>query len=189
MTNKIKIITSVAVLIVIVLFFKLCVSDNYENDTLPTLPIPLESTKLKEIERLTYELGLEKNKTDSLSKLKAIVEHHYHTVYDSLYIESDSVCRAALLIAYNECQNVDSVNTDIINSLSNELATTDKIISDYKDVISIKNYTLSNDSLNMIGLNDEIKHQKKRVAKAKIGGVLYGIGGVLVGFGAGKVIP
>lgn len=184
---KIAIIPIAIVIVLIMLLPKGCSTPGIPDNS--NLPILLENQKLKEVERLTYELGIERNKTDSLKALKPKVVYRYKTVYDSIYIESDSVCRLALLITHNECLKLDSVNASIISGQENQLTKYSEMVGNYKDIIVLKDYKNSIDSLNMIGLNDEIKHQKKRVVKAKVGGGLIAILCGAAGFRVGKVMP
>jgi len=175
-----------AVLLAIMLIGKGCDNKPVIN---PTLPIPLEATKLKEVERLTYELGIEKNRTDSLKALKPKYIRGKDRIHDSLIYVVDSTCKKAVEIMYVECLKTDSVNNNIIQGQEIQLMKYSEVVGNYKDIIVLKNYTHSVDSINAIGLNDEIKHQKKRVVKAKIGGVAYSIGGFLIGIGVGKIMP
>jgi len=189
LTTKINIVLSILTIILCFFIFRNC--EFWKNNKVPnvTLPIPLETQKLKEIERLTYELGIEKNRTDSLKALKPKYIAGKDRIHDSLIYVVDSTCKKAVEIMYVECLKTDSINNHIIQGQEIQLMKYSEVVGNYKDIIVLKDYKHSVDSLNMIGLNDEIKHQKKRVIKAKVGGGITSVLSGLAGFGIGKIIP
>jgi len=178
----------IAVLVGVIIYFNGC----DKKPTISTITNPLEAQKLKEVERLTYELGIEKNKTDSLLKLKPKYIAGKTRIHDSLIYVVDSTCKKAVEVLYVECLKTDSINNNIISSQTKAQHKSDSIIGNQKDVITLKNYTRYTDSTKIVSLRNDSIPKAKRSGYwkgAKHGFILGVATDESLRFGVGKVIP
>ena len=124
-----------------------------------------------------------KAKIDSLSNLKPKVIVRYKTVYDSLLIV-DTMCVQALNTLHNEHSKVDSVNNAIISNQETHIMNDSHIIGNLTDIIALKQYRITSDSLVIDNLNMTVKKEKR---KGKLGTILGSAIGVLAGIGIGSI--
>lgn len=116
-------------------------------------------------------------KIDSLKHLKPKVVVRYKTVYDSLLVV-DSACYKSLVILYNECQKVDSVNNAIITNQENHIINDSHVIGNLTDIVAMQRYKMVNDSLAIIEISKEVK---KKYRKGLLQGGIVGVGIGLIG--------
>jgi len=114
---------------------------------------------------------------DSLKSLKPKVIVRYKTVYDSLLV-IDSACYKSLVILYNECQKVDSVNNAIITNQENHIINDSHVIGNLTDIVAMQRYKLTNDSLAIIDISKEVK---RKYRKGLLQGGAIGVGIGLIG--------
>ena len=124
-----------------------------------------------------------KAKIDSLSNLKPKVIVRYKTVYDSLLIV-DTMCVQALNTLHNEHSKVDSVNNAIISNQETHIMNDSHIIGNLTDIIALKQYRITSDSLVIDDLNMTVKKEKR---KGKLKTILGSAIGVLAGIGLGSL--
>ena len=121
-----------------------------------------------------------------VNKPKIIYRKIY--VYDSLLI-ADTACINSLVMLYNQCAKVDSVNEYIIANQSSQIANLVTITNNQQDIINIRNYQHGVDSVNEIGYKEqikvEIKNSKRKYRRGLLQGGAVGLG---VGFIGGLMI-
>ena len=122
--------------------------------------------------------------TDSLKALKPKVIVRYKTVYDSLLVV-DSMCIQALNALHDEHTKIDSVNNQIITNQETHIMNDSHIIGNLTDIIALKQYRISSDSLEIKDLTMTVKKEKR---KGKLKTVLGTALGVLSGIGIGSII-
>lgn len=109
-------------------------------------------------------------------------------VYDSLLI-ADTACINSLVMLYNQCAKVDSVNEYIISNQSNQIANLVTITNNQQDIIDIRNYQHGVDSVNEVAYKEqikaEVKNGKRKYRKGLLQGGAVGLG---VGFIGGLMI-
>lgn len=136
-------------------------------------------TAKQRIEQLKDSLAM-------VNKPKIIYRKIY--VYDSLLI-ADTACINSLVMLYNQCAKVDSVNEYIIANQSSQIANLVTITNNQQDIIDIRNYQHGVDSVNEIGYKEqikvEIKNGKRKYRKGLLQGGAVGLG---VGFIGGLMI-
>ena len=123
-------------------------------------------------------------KLDSINKVKPKIVHHYHTVYDSLII-ADTACVNSLVTLYNQCAKVDSVNEYIIANQSSQIGNLISVTNNQQDIIDIRNYQHSVDSVNEVVLKqtikDEVSNGKRKYRKGLLQGGVIGLGVGVIG--------
>ena len=136
-------------------------------------------TAKQRIEQLKDSLAM-------VNKPKIVYRKIY--VYDSLLI-ADTACINSLVMLYNQCAKVDSVNEYIISNQSNQIANLVTITNNQQDIIDIRNYQHGVDSVNEIGYKEqikaEVKNGKRKYRKGLLQGGAVGLG---VGFIGGLMI-
>jgi len=136
-------------------------------------------TAKQRIEQLKDSLAM-------VNKPKIIYRKIY--VYDSLLI-ADTACINSLVMLYNQCAKVDSVNEYIIANQSSQIANLVTITNNQQDIIDIRNYQHGVDSVNEIGYKEqikaEVKNGKRKYRKGLLQGGAVGLG---VGFIGGLII-
>ena len=174
----------IGILIVILSFI---MKDCSHKPNLVLTPNDSINTAIAEKEQINEYLkndnAILKAKIDSLKALKPKVVVRYKTVYDSLIVV-DSVCVKSLNTLYNECQKVDSVNNVIISNQETHIMNDSHIIGNLTDVIALKQYRITSDSLVIDDLNMTVKKEKR---KGKLKTILGSAVGVLAGIGIGSI--
>lgn len=136
-------------------------------------------TAKQRIEQLKDSLAM-------VNKPKIVYRKIY--VYDSLLI-ADTACINSLVMLYNQCAKVDSVNEYIISNQSNQIANLVTITNNQQDIIDIRNYQHGVDSVNEIGYKEqiqlEVKNTKRKYRKGLLQGGCVGLG---VGFIGGLIV-
>jgi len=117
-------------------------------------------------------------KIDSLSHLKPKYIKGRDRVKDSLIYVSDSACYKSLVILYNECQKVDSVNNAIITNQENHIMNDSHVIGNLTDIVAMQKYKATNDSLAIIEISKEVK---RKYRKGLLQGGCVGLGVGVVG--------
>ena len=109
-------------------------------------------------------------------------------VYDSLLI-ADTACINSLVMLYNQCAKVDSVNEYIIANQSSQIANLVTITNNQQDIIDIRNYQHGVDSVNEVAYKEqikvEIKNSKRKYRRGLLQGGAVGLG---VGFIGGLIL-
>lgn len=121
---------------------------------------------------------------DSLKEVKPIYIKGKIRIKDSLIFVSDSDCVRNLTVLYNECQKVDSVNNAIISNQETHIMNDSHIIGNLTDIIALKQYRITSDSLVIDDLNMTVKKEKR---KGKLRTILGSAIGVLTGIGIGSL--
>lgn len=174
----------IGILIVILSFI---MKDCSHKPNLVLTPNDSINTAIAEKEQINEYLkndnAILKAKIDSLKALKPKVVVRYKTVYDSLIVV-DSVCVKSLNTLYNECQKVDSVNNVIISNQETHIMNDSHIIGNLTDIIALKQYRITSDSLVIDDLNMTVKKEKR---KGKLKTILGSAVGVLAGIGIGSI--
>ena len=136
-------------------------------------------TAKQRIEQLKDSLAM-------VNKPKIVYRKIY--VYDSLLI-ADTACINSLVMLYNQCAKVDSVNEYIIANQSSQIANLVTITNNQQDIIDIRNYQHGVDSVNEIGYKEqikaEVKNGKRKYRKGLLQGGAVGLG---VGFIGGLIL-
>lgn len=136
-------------------------------------------TAKQRIEQLKDSLAM-------VNKPKIVYRKIY--VYDSLLI-ADTACINSLVMLYNQCAKVDSVNEYIISNQSNQIAEFITLTNNQQDIIDIRNYQHGVDSVNEIGYKEqikvEVKNGKRNLWRGRLQGGCVGLG---VGFIGGLMI-
>ena len=136
---------------------------------------------------------MENNKVlrDSLFMLlqrKPVVVVRKIKVYDSLLVE-DTACIRSLIMLYNQCAKVDSVNEYIIGNQSKQIAQLISVTNNQQDIIDIRNYQHGVDSVNEVVYKEqikvEIKNGKRKYRRGLLQGSAVGLG---VGFIGGLIV-
>ena len=121
-----------------------------------------------------------------VNKPKIIYRKIY--VYDSLLI-ADTACINSLVMLYNQCAKVDSVNEYIIANQSSQIANLVTITNNQQDIIDIRNYQHGVDSVNEVAYKEqikvEIKNSKRKYRRGLLQGGAVGLG---VGFIGGLIL-
>jgi hypothetical protein len=186
LTKPEKYIIGTLIIVLILCVFKLC-NNSEKPNTLKNINYidTLELSKEKDVTVQKLKDIHYRRIIDSISNIKNKVLIKYIKVRDIAIRDTNKAVQELIV----DCDSLNLINALTVTYKDSTIDSKNKIISDYKDIIMLKNYTHSNDSLNIIGLNDNIKRQKKRVIKAKIGGGLIAILSAGFGFGVGKVMP
>ena len=136
-------------------------------------------TAKQRIEQLKDSLAM-------VNKPKIVYRKIY--VYDSLLI-ADTACINSLVMLYNQCAKVDSVNEYIISNQSNQIAEFITLTNNQQDIIDIRNYQHGVDSVNEVAYKEqikvEIKNSKRKYRRGLLQGGAVGLG---VGFIGGLMI-
>lgn len=136
-------------------------------------------TAKQRIEQLKDSLAM-------VNKPKIIYRKIY--VYDSLLI-ADTACINSLVMLYNQCAKVDSVNEYIIANQSSQIANLVTITNNQQDIIDIRNYQHGVDSVNEVAYKEqikvEIKNSKRKYRRGLLQGGAVGLG---VGFIGGLIV-
>ena len=136
-------------------------------------------TAKQRIEQLKDSLAM-------VNKPKIVYRKIY--VYDSLLI-ADTACINSLVMLYNQCAKVDSVNEYIIANQSSQIANLVTITNNQQDIIDIRNYQHGVDSVNEIGYKEqikaEVKNGKRNLRRGRLQGGCVGLG---VGFIGGLIV-
>ena len=136
-------------------------------------------TAKQRIEQLKDSLAM-------VNKPKIVYRKIY--VYDSLLI-ADTACINSLVMLYNQCAKVDSVNEYIIANQSSQIANLVTITNNQQDIIDIRNYQHGVDSVNEVAYKEqikaEVKNGKRKYRKGLLQGGAVGLG---VGFIGGLMI-
>lgn len=174
----------IGILIVILSFI---MKDCSHKPNLVLTPNDSINTAIAEKEQINEYLkndnAILKAKIDSLKALKPKVVVRYKTVYDSLLV-TDTTCVNSLNLLYNECQKVDSVNSAIITNQEKHIMNDSHIIGNLTDIIALKQYRITSDSLVIDELNMTVKKEKR---KGKLKTILGSAVGVLAGIGIGSI--
>lgn len=133
-------------------------------------------------------IALLKSKLDSASNVKPKIVYRKIYVYDSLLI-ADTACVNSLVTLYNQCAKVDSVNEYIIANQSGQIAEFITTTNNQQDVIDIRNYQHSVDSVNEVKykamIQSEINNGKRKYRKGLLQGGAVGLG---LGFIGGLIL-
>lgn len=113
-----------------------------------------------------------KAKIDSLKAIKPKVIVRYKTVYDSLLVV-DSMCVKSLVKLHDEHSKIDSVNNQIITNQETHIMNDSQIIGNLTDIIALKQYQHTKDSIRNKQLTDTIPTVKR---KGYIKGFTHGFG-------------
>ena len=136
-------------------------------------------TAKQRIEQLKDSLAM-------VNKPKIVYRKIY--VYDSLLI-ADTACINSLVMLYNQCAKVDSVNEYIIANQSSQIANLVTITNNQQDIIDIRNYQHGVDSVNEVAYKEqikaEVKNGKRNLWRGRLQGGCVGLG---VGFIGGLII-
>ena len=136
-------------------------------------------TAKQRIEQLKDSLAM-------VNKPKIVYRKIY--VYDSLLI-ADTACINSLVMLYNQCAKVDSVNEYIISNQSSQIANLVTITNNQQDIIDIRNYQHGVDSVNEVAYKEqikvEIKNSKRKYRRGLLQGGAVGLG---VGFIGGLIL-
>ena len=136
-------------------------------------------TAKQRIEQLKDSLAM-------VNKPKIVYRKIY--VYDSLLI-ADTACINSLVMLYNQCAKVDSVNEYIIANQSSQIANLVTITNNQQDIIDIRNYQHGVDSVNEVAYKEqikvEIKNSKRKYRRGLLQGGAVGLG---VGFIGGLIV-
>jgi len=136
-------------------------------------------TAKQRIEQLKDSLAM-------VNKPKIVYRKIY--VYDSLLI-ADTACINSLVMLYNQCAKVDSVNEYIIANQSSQIANLVTITNNQQDIIDIRNYQHGVDSVNEVAYKEqikvEIKNSKRKYRRGLLQGGAVGLG---VGFIGGLIL-
>jgi len=154
------------------------VNTNPLNEIVQDKDAIIETAKQR-IEQLKDSLAM-------VNKPKIIYRKIY--VYDSLLI-ADTACINSLVMLYNQCAKVDSVNEYIISNQSSQIANLVTITNNQNDIIDIRNYQHGVDSINEIAYKEqiqlEVKNTKRKYRKGLLQGGAVGLG---VGFIGGLIL-
>ena len=154
------------------------VNTNPLNEIVQDKDAIIETAKQR-IEQLKDSLAM-------VNKPKIIYRKIY--VYDSLLI-ADTACINSLVMLYNQCAKVDSVNEYIIANQSSQIANLVTITNNQQDIIDIRNYQHGVDSVNEVAYKEqikvEIKNSKRKYRRGLLQGGAVGLG---VGFIGGLMI-
>ena len=154
------------------------VNTNPLNEIVQDKDAIIETAKQR-IEQLKDSLAM-------VNKPKIVYRKIY--VYDSLLI-ADTACINSLVMLYNQCAKVDSVNEYIIANQSSQIANLVTITNNQQDIIDIRNYQHGVDSVNEIGYKEqikaEVKNGKRNLWRGRLQGGCVGLG---VGFIGGLII-
>jgi hypothetical protein len=154
------------------------VNTNPLNEIVQDKDAIIETAKQR-IEQLKDSLAM-------VNKPKIIYRKIY--VYDSLLI-ADTACINSLVMLYNQCAKVDSVNEYIIANQSSQIANLVTITNNQQDIIDIRNYQHGVDSINEIAYKEqiqlEVKNTKRKYRKGLLQGGCVGLG---VGFIGGLIV-
>lgn len=101
-------------------------------------------------------------KYDSLLKTKIKFIKGRNIIKDSLIFKSDSDCVNGLIILYNECQKIDSINNSIINAEKERIKNDSVSISALKYKINTKQERINRDSTRIVQLNDTLPRVKRK---------------------------
>jgi hypothetical protein len=164
-----------AVLIVIASFFMKGCDNNpkfvtVSNDGLNTVI----KDKQQAVNYYLNKAKFDSLKIDSLKHLKPKVVIRYKTIYDSLLVV-DSACYKSLVILYNECQKVDSVNNAIITNQENHIINDSHVIGNLTYIVAMQKYKMINDSTRLKNVLDSIPSVKRK-SFFKGGAIGVGIG-------------
>lgn len=107
---------------------------------------------------------------DSLMKRAPIVNRYYYYTYDSLMRDAPEQCKSVLETFYAASEKRDSSRMQIINKQDSAIKSDTKIISNFQDIILIKDYNLSLTRDTLADVRFDLKAQKKATRRAKIGG-------------------
>lgn len=154
------------------------VNTNPLNEIVQDKDAIIETAKQR-IEQLKDSLAM-------VNKPKIIYRKIY--VYDSLLI-ADTACINSLVMLYNQCAKVDSVNEYIIANQSSQIANLVTITNNQQDIIDIRNYQHGVDSVNEVAYKEQIKQEiktaKRKYRKGLLQGGAVGLG---VGFIGGLIV-
>ena len=138
------------------------------------------------IETAKQRIDQLKDSLAMVNKPKIIYRKIY--VYDSLLI-ADTACINSLVMLYNQCAKVDSVNEYIIANQSSQIANLVTITNNQQDIIDIRNYQHGVDSVNEVAYKEqikvEIKNSKRKYRRGLLQGGAVGLG---VGFIGGLIL-
>lgn len=110
------------------------------------------------------------NAIDSISKNTNVINNYYHTTYDSLKIDAPENCRPALELLYIVSEKRDSSRVAVIEEQEKIIEGDTKAISNYKDIVLLKDYTLKITRDTLADTRLELKDQKKKTNRAKTWG-------------------
>lgn len=154
------------------------VNTNPLNEIVQDKDAIIETAKQR-IEQLKDSLAM-------VNKPKIVYRKIY--VYDSLLI-ADTACINSLVMLYNQCAKVDSVNEYIIANQSSQIANLVTITNNQQDIIDIRNYQHGVDSVNEVAYKEqikvEIKNSKRKYRRGLLQGGAVGLG---VGFIGGLIL-
>ena len=154
------------------------VNTNPLNEIVQDKDAIIENAKQR-IEQLKDSLAM-------VNKPKIVYRKIY--VYDSLLI-ADTACINSLVMLYNQCAKVDSVNEYIIANQSSQIANLVTITNNQQDIIDIRNYQHGVDSVNEVAYKEqikvEIKNSKRKYRRGLLQGGAVGLG---VGFIGGLIV-
>lgn len=128
------------------------------------------------------------NKLEVANNAKPKIVYRKIYVYDSLLI-ADTACINSLVMLYNQCAKVDSVNEYIIANQSSQIANLVTITNNQQDIIDIRNYQHGVDSVNEVAYKEQIKvdikNSKRKYRRGLLQGGAVGLG---VGFIGGLIL-
>lgn len=135
--------------------------------------------RLKDAEKIKAELAI-------LKASKPKVVYKYRKALDSVRKASPDTCTPYIEAINKECMAMDSINNAIIAKQDSVNTVQSEAIAFYKDLVSLKDYSLSlkTDSLNY--LEDENKRLRRKVNVSKGVGWLQTAGAAILGFFLGK---
>lgn len=117
----------------------------------------------------------------------------YKTVFKTIYAIAPDTCKPLLDSLNKEHEKVVSIKDQLLfkkDSLLNSHKSKDQM---YKDMIILKDYSLSRSHDTIVGLNEELKLKDKDITRTRIQGTLKTIlssaASAILGYGAGKLIP
>lgn len=181
MYEKIKpyIVLSMAVIIFILFVYK-CDSPTIHKQIDNTQTTELIAKKDNQIEKLTTKLRTDSARSDSSIKVVTIVEHHYHTKFDTIYKYAPANCDSSLMAVHYACLQLDSSNKAVISNKDIELTDYKEITKEFNQRRVLSNLQHSNDSTNLVNLHLEVKKQKRTKVAVIVGAILTTVSAVLI---------
>lgn len=181
MYEKIKpyIILTLVVIIFILLCYK-CDSKPIEKQIDNSQTTELIAKKDNQIEKLRTKLRTDSARSDSSIKVVTIVEHHYHTKFDTIYKYAPANCDSSLLAVHYACLQLDSSKKVAISNKDIEIADYKEITKEFNQRRALSNLQHSNDSTNVVNLKLEVKKQKRTKVAVIVGAIGAVVGTVLL---------
>ena len=178
-----KIQPYITLALVVIIFILLC----YKCDS-PTIHKQIDNSQTTEliakkdnqIEKLTTKLRTDSARSDSSIKVVTIVEHHYHTKFDTIYKYAPANCDSSLLAVHYACLQLDSSNKAVIYNKNIEITDYKEITKEFSQRRVLSNLQHSNDSTNIVNLHLEVKKQKRTKIAVIVGAIVTTVSAVFL---------